>query len=114
MPPVSPIQAAAAALVVAIGNAAIAFGAINNTAAATVETAVIGAIALGFVIANALHHSANAKVAASSIASSPPALELKPLLGTVTAAPPVVVNVHPAPGTAAASAGVAPVTTTVP
>ena len=65
MPPVSPVQAYATALVTAIGNAAIAFGVIDNTRAASIETAIVGLIALGFVIANAMHHSANANLAAA-------------------------------------------------
>lgn len=68
MPPVSPIQAYAGALVTAVGNSLVAFGAFNNTVAATVESAAVAAIALGFVIANALHHSANARV----LATKPP------------------------------------------
>ena len=73
MPPISPIQAYASALVTAIGNAAIAFGVINNVRAASIETAVVGLIALGFVIANALHHSANAKVLAAKTPARPKA-----------------------------------------
>ena len=74
MPPVSPVQAYATALVTAIGNAAIAFGVISNTRAASIESAVVGLIALGFVIANALHHSANAKLAAAQVPKPTPAV----------------------------------------
>ncbi len=65
MPPVNPIQAAIAALVVDVGAVVVGFGVLNNATAGIVETAVIGVATLGFVIANALHHNANATVAAA-------------------------------------------------
>jgi hypothetical protein len=72
MPPVAPVPAYISALIVAIGNAAVAFGAFNNTVAASVESAVVGVIALGFVIANALHHKANAAVTSAKLTAGKP------------------------------------------
>lgn len=67
MPPVAPVPAYISALIVAIGNAAVAFGAFNNTIAASVESTAVGLVALAFVIANALHHNAAAKVTAANV-----------------------------------------------
>lgn len=61
VPVKSPLQAALGTLVVTIGNAVVAFGAFSNTTAATIESAVVGLIGVSFLVANALHHNANAK-----------------------------------------------------
>lgn len=54
--PLSSIQAAIAALVVGIGNAAIALGVIGVESATTLETTIVGIIAGVFVLANAVIH----------------------------------------------------------
>ena len=63
IPVVSPVQAALGTLTVEVGNAVVAFGAFSNVKAAAVETVVIGALGVGFLIANALHHASNVKAA---------------------------------------------------
>lgn len=114
MPPISPIQAYASALVTAIGNAVIAFGVVNNTRAASVESAVVGLIALGFVIANALHHSANAKVmvAQGSPVPAPPVLspgdQVSMALREISQAETQAQAVQATPGAQSPSAGLSP------
>lgn len=78
MSPVAPVPAYISALIVAIGNAAVAFGAFDNVIAASVESTVVGIVALGFVIANALHHNANAKIEVAKLALLPPSLPPNP------------------------------------
>jgi hypothetical protein len=51
---VSPLQAAVGAFVVEAGNVAVAFGAFGASTATVVESAITGAVAIGFVVANEL------------------------------------------------------------
>ncbi len=56
----SPLEAAIGAVVVAVGNAAVALAVIGASTATLLETAVVGVVASVFLLANALHHKANA------------------------------------------------------
>lgn len=56
----STVQAAATAAVVAIGNAIVTFAIIGQTQATAIENAVIGVVALGFVIGQAIENHGKA------------------------------------------------------
>jgi hypothetical protein len=68
--PLSSIEAAGAALVVGVGNAAVALGVIGVERATVLETAIVGAISAVFLLANSIiHHGAT--VAAGKDVSHP-------------------------------------------
>jgi len=62
----SSLQASIGALVVAIGNAAIAFSVIGNETATRIESATVGVIAAVFVIVNEVKGNTLAKSGRSS------------------------------------------------
>lgn len=59
--PASTLQAAIDAFVLDAGNAAVAFGVFGTSTASVVESAVVGAVSIAFVIANELRAGALAK-----------------------------------------------------
>jgi hypothetical protein len=55
--PLSSLQAAIAALVVAVGNAVVALQFIGSNQATLIETAIVGVLAALFPLANAIIHT---------------------------------------------------------
>jgi len=66
----TPLQAGIGAFAAEIITLLITFGVFNNAQAASVSSVVVGAIAVAFLIANSVHHHANAQVKAAQIVAN--------------------------------------------